>query len=104
MRVFRLTIAKSVCFTRSHSMNSLRRNEAKYSKTHLCGFVGHLFLWIAKDPHDWNYMLDHFGMLGSTKTVAGIIRFMGTSTIIIGSVLSVYFSFSKPNENADLEV
>lgn len=54
--------------------------------------------------HDWNYMLDHFGMLGSTKTVAGIIRFIGTSTIIIASVLSVYFSFAKPNEDADLDV
>ena len=54
--------------------------------------------------HDWNYLLDHFGMLGSTKIVAGIIRFIGTSTIIIGSVLSVYFSFTKPIENADIEV
>ena len=54
--------------------------------------------------HDWNYLLDHFGMLGSTKTVAGIIRFIGTSTIIIASVLSIYFSFKKINEDADLEV
>ncbi len=54
--------------------------------------------------HDWNYMLDHFGMLGSTKTVAGIIRFIGTSTIIIASVLSIYFSFVKPSENADLDI
>ncbi len=54
--------------------------------------------------HDWNYLLDHFGMLGSTKTVAGIIRFIGTSTIIIASVLLIYFSFVNPNENVDLEV
>ena len=54
--------------------------------------------------HDWNYLLDHFGMLGSTKTVAGIIRFIGTSTIIIASVLSIYLSFKKINEDADLEV
>ena len=54
--------------------------------------------------HDWNYLLDHFGMLGSTKTVAGIIRFIGTSTIIIASVLSIYLSFKKLNEDADLEV
>ncbi len=48
--------------------------------------------------HDWNYMLTHFGLLGSTKTVAGIIRFVGTSTIIISSVFSVYYSFIQADE------
>ncbi|MGB2751351.1 MAG: hypothetical protein WBC19_04780 [Pyrinomonadaceae bacterium] len=48
--------------------------------------------------HDWNYLLSHFGLLGSTKTVAGIIRFIGTSTIIISSVLSVYYSFIQADE------
>ena len=48
--------------------------------------------------HDWNYLLDHTGLLGSTKTVAGIIRFLGTSTIIIAGAWSVYFSFVKPGE------
>lgn len=48
--------------------------------------------------HDWNYMLTHFGLLGSTKTVAGIIRFIGTSTIIIASVFSVYYSFIQADE------
>ena len=48
--------------------------------------------------HDWNYMLDHLGLLGSTKTVAGIIRLAGTSTILISSVLSIYFSFQKSDE------
>ena len=48
--------------------------------------------------HDWNYLLDHFGLLGSVKAVAGIIRFIGTSTIIIASVFSIYFSFAKPDE------
>jgi len=48
--------------------------------------------------HDWNYMLDHLGLLGSTKTVAGIIRLVGTSTILISSVLSIYFSFQKSDE------
>ena len=43
--------------------------------------------------HDWNYMLDHFGMLGSTKTVAGILRFAGTAVIAIAAAWSVYFSF-----------
>lgn len=48
--------------------------------------------------HDWNYMLSHFGLLGSTKTVAGIIRFIGTSTIIISSVFSIYYSFIQTDE------
>ncbi len=48
--------------------------------------------------HDWNYLLTATGLLGSTKTVAGIIRFLGTSTILIASVLSVYFSFQKPEQ------
>ncbi len=48
--------------------------------------------------HDWNYMLSHFGLLGSTKTVAGIIRFIGTSTIIISSVFAVYYSFIQTDE------
>ena len=48
--------------------------------------------------HDWNYLLDHFGLLSSVKPVAGIIRFIGTSTIIIASVFSIYFSFAKPDE------
>lgn len=42
--------------------------------------------------HDWNYMLDHFGMLGSTKTIAGILRFAGTAVIVISAAWSVYFS------------
>ncbi|MEO6655658.1 MAG: hypothetical protein ABIO36_06205 [Pyrinomonadaceae bacterium] len=48
--------------------------------------------------HDWNYLLDHTSLLGSTKTVAGIIRFIGTSTIIIAGAWSVYFSFLKSDE------
>jgi hypothetical protein len=49
--------------------------------------------------HDWNYLLDHFGLLSSTRTVAGIIRFLGSSIIIGASVLSIYFSFKQtPDE------
>ena len=43
--------------------------------------------------HDWNYLLTATGLLDSTKTVAGIIRFAGTLTIIAGSVAAVYYSF-----------
>ena len=42
--------------------------------------------------HDWNYMLTATGLLTSTKTVAGIIRFAGTLVIIAAGVLSVYYS------------
>jgi hypothetical protein len=52
--------------------------------------------------HDWNYLLDHFGLLGSTKTVAGIIKFVGTLTIIGASALSVYFSFRTPEPEQEI--
>ena len=48
--------------------------------------------------HDWNYMLDHLGLLGSTKTVAGVIRFAGILTIIGASLAAVYFSCLTPVE------
>lgn len=53
--------------------------------------------------HDWNYMLDRFGMLGSTKTIAGIIRFVGTLTIIAASAASLYCSFVT-REGADSDL
>ena len=46
--------------------------------------------------HDWNYMLEHFGLLDSTKTIAGIIRFVGTLTIIAASAAAIYYSFVTP--------
>lgn len=48
--------------------------------------------------HDWNYLLSETGLLGSTKTIAGIIRFLGTLTIIGASLASVYFAFSSRHE------
>lgn len=51
--------------------------------------------------HDWNYMLDHFGMLGSTKTVAGILRFAGTAVIVVAAAWSVYFSLVPAAETED---
>jgi hypothetical protein len=44
--------------------------------------------------HDWNYMLSALGLLGATKTVAGVIRLAGTFTIIGAGVSSIYFSFA----------
>jgi hypothetical protein len=49
--------------------------------------------------HDWNYMLARLGLLDSTKTVAGLIRAIGTLTIIAAAVLSIYYSFVPPAES-----
>jgi hypothetical protein len=49
--------------------------------------------------HDWNYMLTRLGLLDSTKTVAGLIRAVGTLTIIAAAVLSIYYSFVPTAES-----
>lgn len=43
--------------------------------------------------HDWNYLLTATGLINSTKTVAGIIRSVGTVTIVIAAASAIYFSF-----------
>lgn len=43
--------------------------------------------------HDWNYLLTETGLIGSTHTVAGIIRMAGTLVIIAAGVFSIYYSF-----------
>lgn len=48
--------------------------------------------------HDWNYMLTRLGLLDSTKTVAGLIRAIGTLTIIAATALSIYLSFGDEAE------
>ena len=52
--------------------------------------------------HDWNYMLTHAGLIGSTKTVAGIIRSIGTLVIIAAGALSVYYSFFSAVETEEV--
>jgi len=42
--------------------------------------------------HDWNYLLTATGLLSSTNSVAGVIRFVGTLVIITSGVLSIYYS------------
>jgi len=42
--------------------------------------------------HDWNYLLTATGLIGSTKMVAGIIRAIGTLTIIAAAIGSIYYS------------
>lgn len=46
--------------------------------------------------HDWNYMLTRLGLIDSTKIVAGIIRAIGTLTIIAAAVFSIYYAFHSP--------
>ena len=47
--------------------------------------------------HDWNYMLTRTGLIGSTKLVAGVIRIVGTLTILAAAAGSIYYSFhSEP--------
>lgn len=48
--------------------------------------------------HDWNYLLTETGLINSTKKVAGLIRFLGTLTIIIAGILSIRFSFAPAKE------
>lgn len=49
--------------------------------------------------HDWNYLLTRTGLIGSTKIVAGLIRMVGTLTILAAVVSSIYYSFySEPEE------
>jgi len=50
--------------------------------------------------HDWNYLLTHTGLIGSTRIVAGIIRAVGTLVIIAAGVYSIYYSFN-PNPTGD---
>ena len=49
--------------------------------------------------HDWNYMLERLGLLDSTKTIAGLIRAIGTLTIIAAAILSIYYSFVPAAES-----
>lgn len=48
--------------------------------------------------HDWNWMLERLGWLDYTKSIAGMIRLIGTFTIFIGAILSFYFAFNSPHE------
>lgn len=48
--------------------------------------------------HDWNWMLSRFGLLASTSTIAGLIRAIGTLTIIAAAVFSIFYAFHSPVE------
>ena len=46
--------------------------------------------------HDWNYMLTATGLINSTKTVAGLIRAVGTIVIVTAAFFSIYYSLYPP--------
>jgi hypothetical protein len=48
--------------------------------------------------HDWNYLLTETGLIGSTKTIAGIIRLAGALVIISAGVISAYYAFHPSDE------
>lgn len=48
--------------------------------------------------HDWNYLLTQTGLINSTRTVAGLIRFLGTLTIIAAAGISIYYSVRSQSE------
>ena len=52
--------------------------------------------------HDWNYLLERTGLLNSTDKVAGVIRLLGTLTILASAAAAIYFSF-RPEPTEDTE-
>ena len=46
--------------------------------------------------HDWNYLLTATGLLDSTKTIAGLIRMVGTIATIGASAGAVFYAFVEP--------
>ena len=52
--------------------------------------------------HDWNYLLTATGLLDSTRGVAKIIRFVAVVAIIGATAAAVYFSFGKPDQEAEV--
>ena len=52
--------------------------------------------------HDWNYMLTRMGLIGSTNTVAGIIRALGTLVIVAAGISSIYYSVYPAPASDDL--
>ena len=51
--------------------------------------------------HDWNYLLTETGLINSTKTVANVVRLLGTLTIIAAGIGAVYYSI-YPQDETDL--
>ena len=52
--------------------------------------------------HDWNYLLTRTGLIGSTKIAAGLIRMVGTLTILAATMGSIYYSFYSDAEEQEI--
>ncbi len=50
---------------------------------------------VGGEIHDWNYILGQFGMLKQTAKIAGLIRFLGTLTIIAAAIGSIKASLTE---------
>jgi hypothetical protein len=48
--------------------------------------------------HDWNYLLEHAGILERTSEIAGLIRMIGTLCILAAVAGSIYFARSEARE------
>jgi hypothetical protein len=51
--------------------------------------------------HDWNYLLTETRLINSTKTVANIVRLLGTLTVLAAGIGAVYYSI-YPQDETDL--
>jgi hypothetical protein len=51
--------------------------------------------------HDWNYLLTETGLINQARTVANIIRLLGTLTILAAGIGAVYYSI-YPQDETDL--
>ncbi len=43
--------------------------------------------------HDWNYLLSSLGILSHTDIVAGTLYWLGLTLILVGTVLTLYFTW-----------
>lgn len=50
--------------------------------------------------HDWGYLLETTGLLGSTPAIAGILRFIATAVILAAIVLALRFSWAEQVEES----
>ena len=53
--------------------------------------------------HDWNYLLNSFGALSHTQTIALVIYSLGIMSIFTGTFLSLYYSWSMELNKPYLE-
>jgi hypothetical protein len=46
--------------------------------------------------HDWNWMLDHLGLLSRTREIAGAIRLFGTLSLFVAALASFITARRRP--------